>query len=117
LRCLSEVHRGRFLGGQRIDPANDGRPDRRPDVRENAAILGDSDRGLRFRSGAAPAADPAHGPVATAMRRAVTCALTPASRVARMPSALAPSPAEVRESLLRRREPISELAADLLELV
>ena len=51
------------------------------------------------------------------MRRAVTCALTPASRVARMPSALAPSPAEVRESLLRRREPISELAADLLELV
>ena len=48
------------------------------------------------------------------MRRAVTCALTPASRVARMPSALAPSPAEVRESLLRRREPISELAANLL---
>jgi len=30
-----------FLGGQRIDPANDGRPDRRPAVRENAAILGD----------------------------------------------------------------------------
>jgi phospholipase C len=30
-----------FLGGQRIDPATDGRPDPRPDVRENAAILGD----------------------------------------------------------------------------
>ena len=30
-----------FLGGQRIDPANDGRPDPRPDVRENASILGD----------------------------------------------------------------------------
>jgi phospholipase C len=29
-----------FLGGQRIDPASDGRPDPRPDVRENAAILG-----------------------------------------------------------------------------
>jgi phospholipase C len=29
-----------FLGGQRIDPRNDGRPDRRPDVRENAKILG-----------------------------------------------------------------------------
>lgn len=30
-----------FLGGQRIDPATDGRPDPRPDVRENAPILGD----------------------------------------------------------------------------
>jgi phospholipase C len=30
-----------FLGGQRLDPENDGRPDSRPDVRENAAILGD----------------------------------------------------------------------------
>jgi phospholipase C len=29
-----------FLGGQRLDPANDGRPDPRPSVRENAAILG-----------------------------------------------------------------------------
>jgi phospholipase C len=30
-----------FLGGQRLDPATDGRPDPRPDVRENASILGD----------------------------------------------------------------------------
>ena len=30
-----------FLGGQRIDPATDGRPDPRPDVRENAPQLGD----------------------------------------------------------------------------
>jgi phospholipase C len=30
----------RFLRGQRLDPANDGRPDPRPDVRENAAQLG-----------------------------------------------------------------------------
>jgi len=30
-----------FLNGQRIDPATDGRPDRRPTVRENVAILGD----------------------------------------------------------------------------
>ena len=29
-----------FLGGQRLDPATDGRPDRRPDVRENAPVLG-----------------------------------------------------------------------------
>jgi phospholipase C len=30
-----------FLGGQRIDPKTDGRPDPRPDVRENAVQLGD----------------------------------------------------------------------------
>jgi phospholipase C len=30
-----------FLGGSRLDPTTDGRPDPRPDVRENAAILGD----------------------------------------------------------------------------
>ena len=29
-----------FFGGQRIDPATDGRPDPRPDVRENEKILG-----------------------------------------------------------------------------
>jgi hypothetical protein len=29
-----------FLGGQRIDPATDGRPDSRPDMRENATQLG-----------------------------------------------------------------------------
>jgi phospholipase C len=29
-----------FLGGQRLNPGTDGRPDRRPDVRENAKILG-----------------------------------------------------------------------------
>jgi phospholipase C len=29
-----------FLSGQRLDPATDGRPDPRPDVRENAAQLG-----------------------------------------------------------------------------
>ena len=30
-----------FLGGARIDPKTDGRPDPRPDVRENEPILGD----------------------------------------------------------------------------
>jgi phospholipase C len=30
-----------FLGGQRLDPATDGRPDPRPDVREELAKLGD----------------------------------------------------------------------------
>src|SRR5205814_2191985 len=31
----------RFLAGERLDPASDGRPDPRPAVRENAAVLGD----------------------------------------------------------------------------
>jgi phospholipase C len=31
----------RFLGGQRLDPKTDGRPDGRPSVREKAAVLGD----------------------------------------------------------------------------
>jgi phospholipase C len=30
-----------FLGGQRLNPATDGRPDRRPSVRENARVLGE----------------------------------------------------------------------------
>jgi phospholipase C len=30
-----------FLGGQRLDPATDGRPDPRPDIRENLPQLGD----------------------------------------------------------------------------
>lgn len=30
-----------FLGGQRIDPETDGRPDPRPSVRENVSVLGD----------------------------------------------------------------------------
>jgi phospholipase C len=31
----------RFLGGQRLDPETDGRPDPRPTVREEVPILGD----------------------------------------------------------------------------
>jgi phospholipase C len=37
-----------FLGGQRIDPATDGRPDPRPDVRENVSILGDLTNDFNF---------------------------------------------------------------------
>jgi Phosphoesterase family len=38
-----------FLGDQRLDPATDGRPDPRPDVRENAPQLGDLRRDFNFR--------------------------------------------------------------------
>jgi phospholipase C len=37
-----------FLDAARIDPATDGRPDPRPDVRENAPILGDLRRAFDF---------------------------------------------------------------------
>ena len=38
----------RFLGGQRLDPATDGRPDRRPTVREEIDILGDLSKEFDF---------------------------------------------------------------------
>jgi phospholipase C len=37
-----------FLGGARLNPATDGRPDPRPDVRENAPILGDLVQDFNF---------------------------------------------------------------------
>jgi phospholipase C len=38
-----------FLRGERIDPSTDGRPDPRPDVRENAPILGSLVRDFNFK--------------------------------------------------------------------
>ena len=52
----------RFLRGQRLDPTNDGRPDPRPGVRENAAQLGDLLRRLRLQQAAAPTAAAAGAP-------------------------------------------------------
>jgi phospholipase C len=37
-----------FLGGQRLDPATDGRPDPRPDVRESLPQAGDLRRDFDF---------------------------------------------------------------------
>jgi phospholipase C len=58
-----------FLGGQRLDPATDGRPDPRPDVRENASILGDITQDFDFtQSPRAPVTldpHPAPGPAST----------------------------------------------------
>ncbi len=44
-----------FLGGQRLDPRNDGRPDPRPDVRENAPILGSLVNDFNFNQPPRPA--------------------------------------------------------------
>jgi phospholipase C len=38
-----------FLGGERLNPATDGRPDPRPDVRENQRILGSLQSDFNFR--------------------------------------------------------------------
>jgi phospholipase C len=38
-----------FLGGRRLDPTTDGRPDPRPDVRENAAVLGNLINDFNFK--------------------------------------------------------------------
>jgi phospholipase C len=43
-----------FLGGARLDPATDGRPDPRPDVRESVPILGDLSRDFDFSEPPAP---------------------------------------------------------------
>jgi len=44
-----------FLGGQRLDPTTDGRPDRRPTVRENASQLGDLSAAFDFDQKPRPA--------------------------------------------------------------
>jgi phospholipase C len=43
-----------FLNGQRLDPATDGRPDPRPTVRENVAILGNLTNDFDFNQSPRP---------------------------------------------------------------
>jgi phospholipase C len=43
-----------FLGAERIDPATDGRPDARPDVREAVPALGDLSADFNFNQRPAP---------------------------------------------------------------
>jgi phospholipase C len=58
-----------FLGGARLDPATDGRPDPRPDVRENAKILGNLAADFDFSQPPRPAVllptHPKPGPAST----------------------------------------------------
>jgi len=52
-----------FLGGQRLDPQTDGRPDPRPDVRENNPLLGDLTKDFDFnQTPLAPEILPVHPP-------------------------------------------------------
>jgi phospholipase C len=43
-----------FLGGQRLNPKTDGRPDRRPSVRENASVLGNLAGDFNFNQSPRP---------------------------------------------------------------
>jgi phospholipase C len=58
-----------FLGGQRLDPATDGRPDPRPGVREANPILGDLTADFNFNQAPRPPmvlpVHPAPGPAST----------------------------------------------------
>jgi len=44
-----------FLGSARLDPATDGRPDPRPDVRESSPVLGDLSNDFDFTQAPRPA--------------------------------------------------------------
>ena len=58
-----------FLGGQRLDPGTDGRPDPRPDVREDAPGLGNLESDFNFnqspRASLILSSHPAPGPAST----------------------------------------------------
>jgi phospholipase C len=58
-----------FLGGQRLDPKTDGRPDPRPTVRETAPALGDITQAFDFNQAPRPALllnpNPPPGPAST----------------------------------------------------
>jgi phospholipase C len=65
-----------FLGGERLNPATDGRPDPRPDVRESNPALGDLSRDFDFSQPPAPPfvlpAHPAAWSLPTAFRLLLT---------------------------------------------
>jgi phospholipase C len=58
-----------FLGSRRIDPKTDGRPDSRPDVRENEPILGDIRVDFNFHQRPRPPMVPKLHPQATVMSK------------------------------------------------
>jgi phospholipase C len=75
----------RFLGGERLDPASDGRPDHRPTVRENAPQLGDLRDVFDFSQ---PPNPPLVLPTVAASDLAAPLASAPAPSVALPPAPL-----------------------------
>ncbi len=69
-----------FLHSARIDPSTDGRPDRRPDVREDEAILGNLMRDFDFAAGPRPPVILPVDPQTTLTGTPKAAALTPAMK-------------------------------------
>ena len=72
-----------FLGGARLDPTTDGRPDPRPDVRERLPVLGDLTRDFDFTQSPRP-------PLVLPVHRITTLIAVPPR--ARMKTQQAPAP-------------------------
>jgi phospholipase C len=72
-----------FLSGRRLNPATDGRPDPRPDVREEAPGLGNLESDFNFKQSPRPPfilpAHPAPGPASNPPGQGVAPASTPTS--------------------------------------
>ncbi len=66
-----------FLGGQRLDPKTDGRPDPRPDVRENAPQLGELGNDFNFNQQPRPPLLLSTQPHTDMVKPAVTPTVTP----------------------------------------
>ena len=75
-----------FLGGQRLDPKTDGRPDSRPVVREDVAHPGRPRQGLRLQ----PAAPGTAAAAAAALVARRSLLITSPARAARAPSSAPP---------------------------
>jgi phospholipase C len=80
-----------FLNGQRIDPKNDGRPDSRPDVRENSPLLGDLMRDFDFSQ---PPRPPLVLPAYPSSTSSVTLATPATATVTSLPFAIPGFPVE-----------------------
>jgi hypothetical protein len=110
-----------FLGGQRLDPKTDGRPDPRPDVRENAAVLGDLQNEFDFNQAPLPPTilpvepqtdlvAPAHASARSRARRAVPGVRGLRSfEIAAAARYLVMTPAELRRELASGKT-LSEIA-------
>ena len=87
-----------FLNGQRIDPASDGRPDPRPDVRENEKILGNLISDFDFSQNSRP-------PVLLPVHPKTTLTGTPGSATRRISNASPALLPRLTAGLLQRSVP------------
>ncbi len=82
-----------FLGGERLNPATDGRPDPRPDVRENASILGNLANDFDFNQAPLPPLILPTNPDQKSNAQGTTGAATPATAAVTTTQSTAPATA------------------------